>query len=160
MEVVAARASAVAVEVHADRPAAGAPRARAGLVAEPREVGFSTEVVMGRLSTTRTPLRSPMPCYWEQRPVALQRRTALGQWYDARSAAWIDIQRGTLRRRQPRPRSRRVRPAASSRSQSDSRRLLPTSSSVARARLADLLASFTEGFDTADLEDARRLLAH
>jgi hypothetical protein len=30
----------------------------------------------------------------------------------------------------------------------------------ARARLADLLASFTEGFDTADLEDARRLLAH
>ena len=48
---------------------------------------------MGRLSTTRTPLRSPMPCYWEQRPVALQRRTALGQWYDARSAAWIDIQR-------------------------------------------------------------------
>jgi hypothetical protein len=34
-----------------------------------------------------------MPCYWEQRPVALQRRTALGQWYDARSAAWIDIQK-------------------------------------------------------------------
>ena len=48
---------------------------------------------MGRLSTTRTPLRSPMRCYWEQRPVALQRRTALGQWYDARSAAWIDIQK-------------------------------------------------------------------
>jgi hypothetical protein len=40
MDVVAARASAVAVEVHADRPAAGAPRARAGLVAERREVGF------------------------------------------------------------------------------------------------------------------------
>ena len=34
-----------------------------------------------------------MPSYWEQRPVALQRRTALGQWYDARSAAWIDIQK-------------------------------------------------------------------
>jgi hypothetical protein len=34
-----------------------------------------------------------MPCYWEQRPVALQRRTALGQWYDARSAAWIEIQK-------------------------------------------------------------------
>jgi hypothetical protein len=50
----------------------------------------STEVVMGRLCRTRTPLRSPMPCYWEQRPVALQRRTAIGQWYDARSAAWIE----------------------------------------------------------------------
>jgi hypothetical protein len=48
---------------------------------------------MGRLSTTRTSLRSPLPCYWEQRSVALQRRTALGQWYDARSAAWIDIQK-------------------------------------------------------------------
>ena len=29
----------------------------------------------------------------------------------------------------------------------------------ARARLADLLASFTEGFDTADLQEARRLVA-
>ena len=29
----------------------------------------------------------------------------------------------------------------------------------ARARLADLLACFTEGFDTADLQDARRLVA-
>ena len=29
----------------------------------------------------------------------------------------------------------------------------------ARARLADLLARFTEGFDTTDLQDARRLVA-
>jgi hypothetical protein len=29
----------------------------------------------------------------------------------------------------------------------------------ARAKLAELLDSFTEGFDTADLKDARRLLA-
>jgi len=29
----------------------------------------------------------------------------------------------------------------------------------ARSRLADLLASFTEGFDTADLQEARQLVA-
>jgi len=93
MEVVAARAGAVAVEVHADRPAGGAPRARAGLVVERREVGFLDGGRHG------APVRHPDAvevadaCYWEPRPVALQRRTALGQWYDARSAAWIDIQR-------------------------------------------------------------------
>src|SRR5262245_46732663 len=93
MEVVAARASAVAVEVHADRPAGGAPRARAGLVVERREVGFLDGGRHG------APVRHPDAvevadtCYWEPRPVALQRGTALGQWYDARSAAWIDIQR-------------------------------------------------------------------
>jgi hypothetical protein len=40
MEVVAARAGAVAVEVHADGPAAGAAWAAARLVRERREVGF------------------------------------------------------------------------------------------------------------------------
>ena len=91
MEVVAARASAVAVEVHADRPAGGAPRARAGLVVGRREVG---SLDGGRHGA---PVRHPDAvevadaCYWEPRPVALQRGTALGQWYHARSAAWIDI---------------------------------------------------------------------
>ena len=76
--------------VHADRPAGGAPRARAGLVVERREVGFLDGGRHG------APVRQPDAvevadaCYWEPRPVALQRGTALGQWYDARSAAWID----------------------------------------------------------------------
>ena len=94
MEVVAARASAVAVEVHADRPAAaGAPRARTGLVAERREVGFLDG---GR---HRAPVYHPDAVEVADAlllgatPGALQRRIALGQWYDARSAPWIDIQK-------------------------------------------------------------------
>ena len=93
MEVVAARASAVAVEVHADRPAAGAPRARAGLVVERREVGFLDGGRHGAPVYHPDAVEVADACYWEQRPVALQRRTALGQWHDARSAAWIDIQK-------------------------------------------------------------------
>src|SRR5262249_2966478 len=65
---------------HADRPAGGAPRARAGLVVERREVGFLDGGRHG------APVRHPDAvevadaCYGEPRPVALQRRTALGQW--------------------------------------------------------------------------------
>jgi hypothetical protein len=50
---------------------------------ERREVGFLDGGRHG------APVRHPDAvevadaCYWEPRPVALQRRTALGQWYDA-----------------------------------------------------------------------------
>jgi hypothetical protein len=93
MEVVAARAGAIAVECTRMGPRRVQRGHAPDWLLNGGRSASSTEVVMGRLSTTRTPLRSPMPCYWEQRPVALQRRTALGQWYHARSAAWIDIQK-------------------------------------------------------------------